>query len=308
MKNTDQAAGYAHPKYAQSFAEFGAPLRLPRSQGWLLQRRIPGSEYRDAMGCYPIFSCLYWSELHADLNELRDQLVSVAVVSDPFADCSVEYLRDCFDELVVPFKQHFVVDLQERPEEFIHPHHRRNARKASRELEIELCAAPETALDEWVALYANLIRRHELKGLTAFSRESFAGQMNVPGLVVLKARHQQETVGMLLWYEQGEVAYYHLGAYSERGYELKASFALFRYAIDYFQKRGLHWLNLGASPGTSFDRSSGLARFKEGWSTGLRTVYFCGRVLDRRRYGEMVEARKIGSTKYFPAYRMGEFG
>ncbi|PYS84869.1 MAG: hypothetical protein DMF67_03065 [Acidobacteria bacterium] len=209
--------------------------------------------------------------------------------------------------MVVPFKQHFVVDLSRAPEEFVHAHHRRNARKALRELRVEECANPAEFLDDWVALYGVLVERHGIAGVAAFSRESFAGQLAVPGVAALRAVRDGETLGMLLWYVQGEVAYYHLGAYSERGYELLASFALFSHAIDYFRRRGLRWLNLGGGAGAEGGSASGLSRFKRGWATGVRTAYFCGRVLDRGRYEEIVRAKKIPPTSYFPAYRLGEF-
>jgi hypothetical protein len=300
------ATGYAHPAYAESLSEFGAPRELPRSGGWVLRRRVPGSDLEDAMWCYPLFCCRDWSRLREDLDELRGELVSLSVVTDPFGDYDEPYLKECFGDVVVPFKQHFVADLGRPPESYVHPHHRRNARKALRELQVEACADPPAALDAWAALYEVLVERHGVKGIAAFSRESFAGQLAVPGLTAFRAVHGGATVGMLLWYAQGEVAYYHLGAYSPRGYELRASFALFSYATEYFAGRGLRWLNLGAGAGAA-GGASGLSRFKEGWSNATRTAYFCGRVLDPEKYREIVAAKGAPPTSYFPAYRLGEF-
>ncbi len=39
--------GYAAPLYAQSLAEFGQPLELSRCGGWLLERPVPGSAWRE---------------------------------------------------------------------------------------------------------------------------------------------------------------------------------------------------------------------------------------------------------------------
>jgi hypothetical protein len=124
---------------------------------------------------------------------------------------------------------------------------------------------------------------------------------------MLRALYNGATVGMLLWYEQGNRAYYHLGAYSSRGYDAGASFALFDYAIRYFAERGLAWLNLGSGAGVGTSGEQGLTRFKQGWSTGVRTAYFCGRVFDREAYRQLVERRGLSTTPYFPAYRIGEF-
>jgi hypothetical protein len=299
--------GYMHPAYAASLAEFGTPRRLPRSGGWILERAIEGHAARDASGCYPLFSCPDWARLREDLADVGDGLVSLALVADPFGDYDEAYLKECFREVAVPFKQHFVVDLSRPPEEFVSPHHRRNARRAAAEVGVEECARPADYLDEWHALYAVLAARHAIGGVAAFSKESFAKQLEVPGVAAVRAVRDGATVGMLLWYVQGDVAYYHLGAYSERGYELRASFALFRHSIELFARRGLRWLNLGAGAGAAPGAESGLSRFKQGWATDTRTAYFCGRIFDEKKYHEIVRARDVPATKYFPAYRLGEF-
>ena len=54
--------GYLHPEYVKSLAEFGDPQWVPRSGGWVLRRKIPGSWYHDAMGSYPLFTCSDCSE------------------------------------------------------------------------------------------------------------------------------------------------------------------------------------------------------------------------------------------------------
>lgn len=300
--------GYMHPGYADSLSEFGTPRKLPKSGGAILERQIPGFPYRDAMGCYPLYACPRWSNLHADLEDLAGELVSLALVTDPFGEYDAAYLKDCFRDVVIPFKQHFIVDLSRPADSFIVPHHRRYARQALRDLWIEECTAPENDFDQWMSLYSTLIERHRITGITAFSRKAFSKQFAVPGLKAFRAIRDSITVGMLLWYVQGDVAYYHLGAYSDQGYASHASFALFWFAIEYFAADGLRWLNLGAGAGVGGDGTDGLSRFKQGWSTGTHTAYFCGRIFDHKRYSEIVQARDLAATSYFPAYRKGEFG
>ena len=124
---------------------------------------------------------------------------------------------------------------------------------------------------------------------------------------MFRAVHQEVTVGITLWYVQSNIAYYHLGAYSEIGYQLRASFALFWSVIEYFSSLKLQWLVLGAGAGFQGTETDGLSRFKKGWSTGTRTAYFCGHIFDFNRYAEIVKSKKKSTTDYFPAYRFGEF-
>jgi hypothetical protein len=166
---------------------------------------------------------------------------------------------------------------------------------------VEEIAQPSRYLDTWCALYSELIDRHEISGMGRFSRAAFEMQLAVPGLVAFRAIDDRaETVGMLLWYLQGAVGYYHLAAYSPRGYAEKASFALFWTSMERFRGR-LRWLSLGAGAGATCDGSDGLTRFKKGWSPLVRPSYLGRHVVDPRRYAELCGNRP--REDYFPAYR-----
>jgi hypothetical protein len=287
--------------------EFGSPLGLERSGGWLLERRIPASDDSDAMGCYPLFTCAHWAGLKADLDELAGRLVSVVMVVDPFAPVQKDCLTSWFD-VVVPFKDHFVVDMSRPAGRHGSAHHRYRARKALKELRVELVPQRGALLDDWLALYGVLVRRHGLTGIRAFSRSSFALQFEIPSMVCFRALHGETTVGAQLWFVESGVAFSHLVACNEDGYRLGAAYALHLTALqtfagDYAGK--VRWADLGAAAGTSVASAGGLARFKRGWASGTRPAYLCGRILQRERYEEL--ASRTTATSYFPAYRAGEF-
>jgi Acetyltransferase (GNAT) domain len=302
-----RAQGYADPAYAQSLAEFGAPVFLPGSGGSVLARQIPDtSDLLDAMGPYPLFDCVDWHQLGADLEGVSDRLVCVSLVADPFGDWTPNLLEDCFPDLMAPFKDHFVVDLSVA--DSYNSHHQRNVRRALRTVEVEAVSSPREMLAEWVDLYDNLVVRHSIRGVSAFSPSVFAAQLALPCLLAFRARHDDETVGAILWIVKDDVAYYHLGAYSDLGYQLGASFALFATALAHLAGVGVHWASLGAGAGLNGSESSdGLTRFKSGWATHTRIAYLCGRVLQRGAYEQL--SRPTGHTEksYFPAYRAGEF-
>ncbi|MFP4004170.1 MAG: GNAT family N-acetyltransferase [Alphaproteobacteria bacterium] len=299
------AAGYASPVYAQALSEFGTPLLLSGSGGWLLKRGISGSAVPDAMGCYPVFACPDWSGLREDLAALKEELVSITLVADPFGNHSGDLLRDCFPDLCTRYKEHYVVDLDRLAFESISSHHRRNVRRGLREVEVEFCPDPEAHLDNWNRLYKELVTRHGITGIAAFSRNSFRKQMRVPGLKMQRAVHRGETVGMVLWFVDRGVAWYHLGAYSERGYRLRASYALFWAALEHFSGR-IETAALGAAAGATPGGGGGLDRFKAGWATGTRPAFLCGRILSPERYAAL-SAAQMQAGGYFPAYRAGEF-
>ncbi len=300
----DTPAGYAHPAYAAALSDIGVPRALPQSGGTLVVREIGATGHRDAMGPYPIFSCTNWAGLEADLGALGDDLVAVSLVADPFGDWSEDMLQRCFPDVLLRFKDHFVAALGDDPLAHVESHHRRNIARARREVEVDVLNDPTAFIDAWEGLYGALIARHEIRGVAAFSRSSLAAQLAVPGMVVLRATSQGATIGAALWYVQGDVAYYHLAAYTEAGYARRASFALFAAAFELFAARGLSWASLGAGAGASADGEDGLSRFKRGWATDTRPAWFGGRVLHRDIYDELSGARGAG---WFPAYRQGEF-
>ena len=299
-------AGYRHPRYAESFAGVGQPRELRHCGGWLIERAIPGSELRDAMGCYPLFDCQRWAGLPLDLAGLPDTLVSVSLVTNPFGDVTEANLRQWFD-VVTPYKQHQVTDLSRSVDDIVHGQHRRNVRKARRRVDVFVCPKPTEHIDEWCRLYGHLTERHHITGLRVFSRDSFEKQLAVPGLTMFRASVDDETVGLHLWYECGDVAYGHLGATSDRGYEHMVAYALYWQALYYFRER-VRWLDLGASAGPS-ERpvEDGLSRFKAGWATGSRPTFVCGRVLQPAAYAELAMKTGTNDSAYFPRYRKGEF-
>ena len=308
QETDDRETGYVHPDYAYALAEFGVPRELPRSGGWVLERDISGFSYKDAMGCYPLFSCPEWSELSADLEDIGSEIVALSLVADPFGDYTLTYLQRCFKELVIPFKEHFVIDLSRPMSNSVCSHHRRYARKALEALYIEKSDDPTRLYNDWVNLYATLVERHKIRGISAFSHGSLGRQLKVPGIVAFRAGHNETTVGIILWYVQGQVGYYHLGAYTPIGYEMRASFGLFWSAIEYFASSGVKWLNLGGGAGVTNNSLDGLSAFKRGWSTGTRIAYLCGHIFNKSAYLEIIEAKGISANSYFPAYRNGEFG
>jgi hypothetical protein len=302
--------GYAHPLYARSLAEFGRPIELPQSGGWLLERSIPASNFNDAIGCYPLFCCSDWSGLESDIHRLAGQFVTVSIVLDPFAPVEPDELRGLFD-VVNPFKDHFVVSLEQPPEQHVAKHHRYYARKALQSVTVATVSDPGDWLQVWRELYGILIQREGLIGIKAFSLDSFRLQLQIPGLVMFLATQMGKVVGAHLWYLQGEVAYSHLAAYNDQGYSAMASYALYWTAIRTFKEEyaaRVRWLDLGAGAGVSKDETDGLSWFKRGWSNSRRRKYFCGKILNQREYDRLSSGRVTSDAAYFPSYRSGEFG
>lgn len=306
MKILSEPKGYAHARYAVSLKEFGEPRELRHCGGWILERAIPGTPYRDGMGCYPLFVCQDWSRLHEDMKEIASELVSLVLVVDPFATVNEEYLTKHF-QIAKPFKRHFVADLTKNPESYVKARHRSYARSSLRDMQVEFCDEPLHYAEEWIKLYRNLIKRHNISGIRAFSEQSFLTQLETPGLIMVVGKHRGEVIAAHLIIICDDVAYYHLAAFSDEGYELRASYGLYWMTLTYLTERGIRYFDIGAAAGIEENEQDGLARFKRGWSNDSRIAYLCGSVLDDTKYSALVAACS-SRTDYFPAYRGGEFG
>ena len=296
--------GYAHYRYAESLREFGEPRELSHCGGWVLARSIPDTPYKDAMGCYPLFACRDWKKLHEDMEHFAD-LVSLTLVVDPFSGVAQSYLEQHFD-LVKPFKTHYVADLSYALESFITSADRYKARKSLRIMDVEVCREPAKYLDDWMSLYSNLIMRHGIRGVRAFSRKSFELQLAAPGMVMVLGRCGEEIVGAMIILIHGQSAYSHLTAYSNKGYEMRAAYGMHWKALSFLQEQGIRYFNNGGGAGLTDDPHDGLAQFKRVWSNCRRTVYLCGRVFDREKYEALCQREQVADAGYFPAYRRGE--
>jgi hypothetical protein len=296
-------SGYRHPGYAASLSEFGTPLYLPRSGGWLLVREIPRSAQRDAMGCYPLFFCDDYEALAADLQALAPDIVSVVLVADPVSPPPPQVLASVFD-FARAYKPHYFIEAGASLSGLPSRTHAKNVRRGMRKLAVERCERPAEFLADWNRLYGELAGRHAIEGLRRFSPAAFAQQFEVPGFELFRASLDGETVGLHAWYVQDGGAYSHLSAFSAAGYELDASYALQWRAIEHFNALG-YWINLGG--GLSSDGSDGLSRFKQGFSGTTRVSTLCGKVLQAEAYGELCRASGAASdVPFFPAYRWRE--
>jgi len=283
MMNID-LTGYLSGQYAGAFSEWGKPLRLPRSKSWVLRRSIPDTEYHDAMGLYPLMCCRDWDGLREDMGCLYN-LVSLVFVADPFADLGDTFWLD----LHIPYKSHHIVDYGKdwKPSK----HHRYYARKAKCKVELTL----DPNLETWCELYSTLTKRHNISGISAFSKRSFRQQLETPGLITFQAYDKTGILGMHLWYVQGNIAYSHLAAYSDRGYEVFAAYGLMDAALKFFAGN-VKFLDIGS---TADGGKTGLDFFKKGWSNDSREAYLCGKILRPDVYEELMNDEK----SYFPAYR-----
>ena len=300
-----EMAGYLHSHYVFSLREFGTPVELPGSGGWLLERQIADTGLKDAMGPYPLFCCRDWSSLLSDLRTFKGQYLTVSLVPDTFAQITPEELSQFF-QLVRPFKEHFIIDKHCLNDRHITRHHRYYAKRALGEIKVNQAEPTEKRLQEWIRLYSVLAKRHNLSAIQAFSNQAFETQFQVPGLVILRASRQGKAIGMHLWYHQSDVVYSHLSALDEEGYAFSAAYALYWHAIEVFKDfTEVRWIDLGAGAGMRDLKEDGLSRFKRGWATSTRTKYFCGHIADLEAYRLLTGSDDV-STNYFPIYRNGE--
>ena len=257
------------------------------------------------MGCYPLFCCQDWNRLGSDIEALQSGLISLVLIADPMTTPGRSDLQNYFDN-VFAYKKHYVVETGLPPVEYVNKSHRSHAIRALRTVNVEVCDNPIQYLDDWIRLYATLADRHSISGPRRFSTEALEWQLAIPGMVMFRASVDNQTVGLDLWYVQGDVAQGHLTAVNEIGYKHRASYASKWTLLQYFGDR-VRWINLGA--GRLSDASDGLSYFKQGFSTGTKQAWICERILQPEIYARLVHEKCTPMTHlpgYFPAYRAGE--
>jgi hypothetical protein len=247
-------------------------LELEASGGWAM---LYGS---DARAPYPGLFCDDWSRLADDYESLRAAGARSFVARVPG-----ERVDDKTWDTIGSRKPQYVA----RPEASWSSHARRRAVGAMKESDVIVADDPSDWSEHLVVLYATLRRRHGFDGyLEDFPPWSLKEQLEAHGTVVFVALGNhvgggfgRRLLGMLVWYEMGDTARYHLGAYSHDGYEISVSYALFAKAFSYFADR-VEWLDLGRTPDPSPVpvAKDGLARFKLGLGAETRTSFMCSKV------------------------------
>ncbi|MFN8623855.1 MAG: GNAT family N-acetyltransferase [Chloroflexota bacterium] len=298
---TGAALGYRDPRYVDSLTEWGDPMPLPRSGGWLLARPTPIGGLRDARGPYPLLACADWEALDTDLAALAGDLVSVVGVTDPFGAYDEALLHRTFGDLVRPFRRHYIVDLEQVGQRPWSRKLEQTARRALRSVEIEVLDEPAVHAATWSELYRNLIDRHGVTGIRAFSAASFERLLAMPGVTLLLARSGDRILGGQVYLRQGDVVHCHLGAVTPEGYQLDTFHAMDRVSLERFAGTA-RWLDLGGGQGDP-EGQDGLARYKARWATDSRWTWLVGRILDPDAYAHLVAVTDSADSPWFPAYR-----
>lgn len=289
--------GYRSAAYAAALPGFGSPLPWPEAGTHLLCRRIAGSARTDLAGVYPLFAAADWSAVVPALHSAwPGDPVTLTLVTDAFCPLPEAALSAAFDRCS-KLHDHHVIDLGQplAPSR----HHRRKLRQA-RDVRIEAGPADRGLAAAWVALYAQLAARKDITDLRAFTPDSLAQQLAVPGAHLVTAWAADRLIGADLYYCDGPVAHAHLSAYAPEGYAQSVSYPMIVAAAEYFAG-AVRWIDLGGAPA---DGGGGIAAFKRGWGGATRPSYLCGKVFDPAAYRALSGET---DTAYFPAYRAGEF-
>jgi hypothetical protein len=297
-KSVGERPLYASAGYARAFGL--SILDVPEWRTSVLTRSISGSEWKDAIGCYPLSLIDRKADLEGGLERLRvAELVSVSLVPDPVTGPRPEALRAAFP-LCRLFKKHYLIDRKAGPVRFAGTH-RRWIRKALRECDITAVSL-RSSLADWERLYQQTIERHAISGIQRFSHHYFAALSETPSVQAFGARVDGGIVAMALWVRSPGVTYYHLGASNSRGREMQAMYGIFAVALELFANDCV--VHLGGAAGISPSENNGLARFKRGFANREVDVYFCGACLQPERYAALTKGRPANS--FFPAYRVPE--
>ncbi len=183
----------------------------------------------------------------------------------------------------------------------MHQMHRRGVRKAARSgVEVTIDAAPE-ALDDFVALYEEGMRRRSAEAFYFFPAAYWPALREGLGeaLVRLDARLDGELLASHLLLATPPWLHYHLGATSERGFALGASKLLFLESARFGRENGFAELHLGSGLG---GREDSLWQFKQRLSPAPGRQFWIGKLVhDAEGYAALAGTSSLDG--FFPAYR-----
>ena len=140
-------------EYAPCYARCKHILNLPHSIGGVLRQGIDALPYFDAVGCYSLLDCAKWKAFADGFTSLATNVVSMAIVADPFGDDTPEPRAQRFPDRAIPFKEHYVVNPARTWRMAISTHPRRNIRMVEKAVPVETTSA--NAALPWLALLSH---------------------------------------------------------------------------------------------------------------------------------------------------------
>lgn len=182
----------------------------------------------------------------------------------------------------------------------VHPHHRRQARRAQRAGVTAAVHERPPALDDFVALYEQTMRRRGARGFYLFPPSYWAALRDGVPLARVDARRDGELVASLLCLATPPWLHYHLGGSSEAGRALGANHLLFLTAAAWAAERGYTRFHLGGGVG---GREDSLLAFKQRFAPPGRVTACVGKAIhDPARY-RALSGGGDDRAGFFPAYR-----
>jgi hypothetical protein len=189
-------------------------------------------------------------------------------------------------------------------QQFMHPHHRRAARRADR-AGLDVTVHPGSPpLQEFRRLYEITMRRQQATPFYFFP-EAYWDVLRTEGdrlgTVLIEGRLRGELVAALLCFVHGPWLHYHLGASGDAARGIGASNRCFLAAAEWAQSRGMTRFHLGG--GVGGDSDSPLFTFKRRYDTVSTPLPFSVAkfVHDWDRYRRL--AGTESTAGYFPPWR-----
>jgi len=287
--------GYLSQEYLDTFTRLGEVLSDPQTGSCLIKRKIPNTDYFDYISPYPF-------SFFPHRPKIDDRAISSLIITPPIDPIKTsEYIR-----YGQPYKDHYIVDLQDSSISKYSEQHKRNVNKAKGEIEINV--GPPSNL-QWQC-YQELMKRHSTPEdyITNYDLETFKKLFSVPGslcfnnfllrsYMVGMSRH---FLGFGLFYIQNQDVYFHIGASTLEGYENGNSYLIINHAITVFKHLGYRYLILGAEHTSG--NNGGLSRFKSGWGSFIKTNKIIKHIHNQEIY-DMLSKNVNKESKYFPLYR-----
>lgn len=278
------------------------PLILSRSDTLDAKfiKRVIDKPFYDVISIYPFHSFNNIKDLFSkykhpnkvliiDENNFR---VSTTFVTDPMIPIENDPIFDYFKE----YKTHYIIDYS-KPIKYSN-NHKRNI-KNNKNLEMELLPKNSETADKFHGFYQVLKKKHGITGITDFNLETIYNHISHKNSYTFGVWENNKLIGSIITTTIDDRSYYHLGAYSERGYEIGASFSLMDHIISFYNKLGYKYFILGAGAGVD-KASEGLVRFKKGFSNDTRKNYIIGYINNREKYDELSKGKE---GDFFPLYR-----
>lgn len=236
----------------------------------------------------------------------KEKIIAEFVRFHPFNNFPIKFAE--FLDLNIYDRDTVYLDLSQKYEELKKQYKsslQRNIKKAIyNNLTFDLEHINNNSINKFIELYNLTMNKNFASKFYFFDKDYFDKLFKLENVELYSIKYNNQTISMIIVFNNNEKIYYHLGATNPKFYSLNPNALIFDSIIKKYNQKA-NFLYFGG--GTSSKNDDSLLQFKQKFSHLKKPFYISGKIYNKEIYEKYLRIWEIQSkkeVKYFLKYRL----